>query len=92
MTTALAPTKTLSPIRTGSAEAGSMTPARTAPAPMWLFLPTVARPPRIAPISIMVPAPISAPILMTAPIMITALSSMVTWSRMIAPGSIRAFK
>ncbi|ABP91013.1 hypothetical protein SSU05_2045 [Streptococcus suis 05ZYH33] len=40
ITTALAPTKTLSPTRTGSAEAGSMTPARTAPAPMWLFLPT----------------------------------------------------
>ena len=52
---ALAPTKTLSPTRTGSALAGSITPANTAPAPMWLFLPTVARPPKIAPISIIVP-------------------------------------
>ncbi|CAG5614755.1 Uncharacterised protein [Streptococcus pneumoniae] len=90
ITTALAPIRTLSPTRTGSALAGSITPAKTAPAPTWLFFPTIARPPRMAPMSIMVPAPISAPILITAPIMITALSPISTWSRIIAPGSIRA--
>ena len=33
--------------RTGSADAGSTTPASTVPAPIWQCLPTIARPPRI---------------------------------------------
>ena len=71
--------------------AGSTTPASTAPAPTWQRAPTMARPPRTAPMSIMVPSPTTAPMLMTAPIMMTALSPISTRSRMIAPGSMRAF-
>ena len=41
--------------------------------------------------SIMVPSPTTAPMLMMAPIMMTALSPMETFSRMMAPGSMRAF-
>ena len=41
--------------------------------------------------SIMVPSPTTAPMLRMAPIMTTALSPMDTCSRMMAPGSIRAF-
>ena len=78
MMTALAPTSTLSSMMTGVALAGSTTPASTAPAPIWQFLPTVARPPRTAPISIMVPSPMIAPMLMMAPIMMTALSPIST--------------
>ena len=63
---------------TGVALAGSITPANTAPAPMWQFFPTVARPPSTAPISIIVPAPITAPILIMAPIIITAPSPIST--------------
>ena len=40
--------------------------------------------------SIMVPGPMMAPMLMTAPIMMTAPSPISTFSRMKAPGSIRA--
>ena len=90
MTTAFAPMRTLSSTMTGVAEAGSMTPASTAPAPTWQCFPTVARPPRTAPMSIIVPSPTTAPMLMIAPIMMTAFGSMVTCSRMIAPGSMRA--
>ena len=75
---------------TGVAEAGSTTPASTAPAPMWQSSPTVARPPRTAPMSIMVRFPTTAPMFRMAPIMMTAFSPMVTCSRMMAPGSIRA--
>ena len=75
---------------TGTALAGSTTPARTVPAPMWQFLPTMARPPSTAPMSIMDPAPMTAPMLMTAPIMMTALSPISTCSRRMAPGSMRA--
>ena len=82
---------TLSSTTTGVAEGGSTTPASTAPAPMWHRFPTIARPPSTAPISIMVPSPITAPILITAPIIITALSPICTCSRIIAPGSIRAW-
>ena len=42
--------------------------------------------------SIMVPAPMTAPMFTTAPIMTTALSPISTCSRMMAPGSIRAFR
>ena len=90
ITTAFAPMSTSSSTITGVALAGSITPASTAPAPMWQCLPTVARPPSTAPMSIMLPSPITAPMLMIAPIMITALSPISTWSRMIAPGSMRA--
>ena len=90
MTTALAPMNTSSSMITGVALAGSMTPARTVPAPMWQCLPTVARPPKTAPMSIMVPSPTTAPMLRMAPIMMTAFFSMVTCSRMMAPGSMRA--
>ena len=91
MTTAFAPTSTPSSTTTGVAEAGSTTPASTAPAPMWQRAPTVARPPSTAPMSIMVPGPTTAPMLITAPIIMTAPSPISTFSRMMAPGSIRAF-
>ena len=89
-TTALAPTNTLSSTITGLAEGGSKTPANTAPAPIWARLPTVARAPKMAPISIMVSSPTTAPILITAPIMTTAFFPITAWSRINAPGSIRA--
>ena len=47
-------------------------------------------PPSTAPMSIMVPSPMTAPMLITAPIMITAPRPISTFSRMMAPGSIRA--
>ena len=90
ITTALAPMSTLSSTITGVAEAGSTTPASTVPAPMWQFLPTVARPPSTAPMSIMVPSPTTAPMFRMAPIMMTAFFLICTCSRMIAPGSMRA--
>ena len=61
----------------------------TVPAPMWQFLPTVARPPSTAPISIMEPSPMTEPMLMMAPIMMTARSPISTRSRMIVPGSMQ---
>ena len=90
ITTAFAPMSTSSSTTTGSALAGSITPASTAPAPMWQRAPTIARPPSTAPMSIMVPAPTLAPMLRMAPIMMTAPSPISTCSRMMAPGSIRA--
>ena len=81
---------TSSSTMTGVALAGSTTPARTAPAPMWQCLPTVARPPSTAPMSIMVPSPTTAPMFRIAPIIMTALSPICTCSRMMAPGSMRA--
>ena len=53
-------------------------------------LPTVARPPSTAFMSIIEPSPITAPMLIVAFIIITALSPISTWSRIIAPGSMRA--
>ena len=90
-TTAFAPMSTSSSTTTGVALAGSITPASTAPAPMWQRAPTIALPPSTAPMSIMVPAPTLAPMLRMAPIMMTAPSPISTCSRMMAPGSIRAF-
>ena len=60
------------------------------PCAMWQSAPPVARPPSTAPMSIMVPRPTTAPMFKMAPIMMMAPSPISTFSRMMAPGSMRA--